>query len=195
MFSVLHLPRDLTVIDEAYFDYVEAPDYPDGLEFLRAGKNVLILRTFSKIHGLAGLRIGFGITAPDIARALEAMRSPFNTSSIAQAAALAALEDGGHVLRSRSENAREARFMQAELTRRRIDFVPTVANFLLMRTGLAGETLYQGLLDRGVIVRPMVVRVVDPAVRVSFGTHLENEAFLRALDEVMGDPPPPPGTP
>ena len=188
-------PHVLTVLDEAYFDYVEAPDYPDGLEFLRAGKNVLVLRTFSKIHGLAGLRIGYGVTSPDIARALEAVRSPFNTSSIAQAAALAALEDGGHVMRSRAENAREARFVEAELTRRRIDFIPTVANFLLMRTGLSGETLYQGLLQRGVIVRPMETYGYKDAVRVSFGTHSENERFLRALDAVLGDPPPPPGAP
>ncbi|HUD72170.1 MAG TPA: histidinol-phosphate transaminase [Dongiaceae bacterium] len=188
-------PHVLTVIDEAYFDYVEAPDYPDGLEFLRAGRNVLVLRTFSKIHGLAGLRIGYGITSPDIARALEAVRSPFNTSSVAQAAALAALEDGGHVLRSRTENAREARFVETELRRRRIDFIPTVANFLLMRTGLAGETLFQGLLARGVIVRPMEAYGYRDAVRVSFGTHSENERFLRALDAVLAEPPESPGAP
>jgi histidinol-phosphate aminotransferase len=176
----------LTVIDEAYFDYVGAPDYPDGLDFLRAGKNVLVLRTFSKIHGLAGLRIGFGVTSPDAARALEAVRSPFNTSALAQAGALAALSDGGHVTRSRRSNAREIKFLEAELQKRGIDFVPTVANFFLVRTVLAGAELYQRLLRLGVIVRPMEAYGYKDAVRVSIGRRADNERFLAALDKVLG---------
>jgi histidinol-phosphate aminotransferase len=188
-------PHVLTVIDEAYFDYVEAEDYPDGLDFLRAGRNVLILRTFSKIHGLAGLRIGYGITAAEVARGLEAVRSPFNTSSIAQAAAHAALEDREHVARSRAENGREARFVQAELARRRLDFVPPVANFVLVHTPLPGEDLTQRLLALGVIVRPMETYGYRDAVRVSFGLHAENERFLAALDQVLGSAAGPRGAP
>jgi histidinol-phosphate aminotransferase len=175
----------LTVIDEAYFDYVGAPDYPDGLEFLRAGRNVVVLRTFSKIHGLAGIRIGFGATATEVASALEAVRSPFNTSSVGQAAALAALRDQGHVARSRAENAREGAYLMRELARRRIEFVPTVANFVLVRTPLAGEELHQRLLHEGVIVRPMEAYGYRDAVRVSIGLHAENERFLEALDAVL----------
>jgi histidinol-phosphate aminotransferase len=186
-------PHVLTVIDEAYFDYVDAPDYPDSLDFLRAGRNVLVLRTFSKIHGLAGLRIGYGITAPEVARGLEAVRSPFNTSSVAQAAALAALEDREHVARSRAENGMEARFVQAELARRRLDFVPSVANFVLVRTPLAGEELARRLLLHGVIVRPMEGFGYRDAIRVSFGTRIENERFLAALDRVMDSDPDPGG--
>ena len=182
-------PHVLTVIDEAYFDYVEAEDYPDGMEFQRAGRNVLVLRTFSKIHGLAGIRIGYGITSPEVARGLEAVRSPFNTSSIAQAAALAALDDREHVARSRQENAREARYVQAELKRRQLDFVPTVANFVLLRTALSGEELMRRLLAHGVIVRPMEGYGYRDAVRVSFGLRLENERFLTALDQVLSGAP------
>ena len=175
----------LTVIDEAYADYVSAADYPDGVDFVRERRNVLVLRTFSKIHGLAGVRIGFGVTSPEVARGLEAVRSPFNTSSVGQAAALAALSDVAHVARSREENARETRFMSAELTRRGITFIPTVTNFALIRTALGGEELHQRLLREGVIVRPMEAYGYHDAVRVSFGTRVENKRFLDALDLVL----------
>jgi histidinol-phosphate aminotransferase len=175
----------LTVIDEAYADYVSAADYPDGIDYVREGRNVLVLRTFSKIHGLAGVRIGFGVTSPEVARGLEAVRSPFNTSSIGQAAALAALSDSAHVARSREENAREARFVIGELSRRGITFIPTVTNFVLIRTALGGEDLHQRLLAEGVIVRPMEAYGYQDAVRVSFGTHDENQRFLAALDQVL----------
>jgi len=175
----------LTVIDQAYFEYVEAPDYPDSLDDLRAGRNVVVLRTFSKIHGLAGLRIGYGITSAAVTRALEAVRSPFNTSALAQVAALAALEDTGHVERSRRENARGASFLQAELARRGIEFTPTVANFILVRTDLPAADLYQRLLARGVIVRPMEAYGYPTGVRVSIGTEAENRRFLEALDDSL----------
>lgn len=176
----------LTVIDEAYCDYVEAKNYPDGLDFLRAGRHVVVLRTFSKIHGLAGLRIGYGMTSPDVARALEAVRSPFNTSAVAQAAALAALKDRRHVARSRAGNTRETKFLEAALQKRGLDFVPTSANFILVRTGLGGEELHQRLLRGGVIVRPMEAYGYKDAVRVSIGRHEDNERFLRSLDQVLG---------
>jgi histidinol-phosphate aminotransferase len=175
----------LTVVDEAYFDYVEAPDYPDCLDFLRAGHNLLVLRTFSKIHGLAGLRVGYGVTSVEVAHALEAVRSPFNTSALAQAGALAALEDADHVARSRLENARERRYLQAELARRRIDFIPSVANFVLVRTGMSGEDLHQCLLRAGVIVRPMEAYGYKDAVRVTVGTRPQNDRLLAALDRVL----------
>ena len=178
-------PHVLTIIDEAYFDYVQDPDYPDCLELLREGQNLLVLRTFSKIHGLAGLRVGYGITSVDVARALEAVRSPFNTSALAQAGALAALEDSDHVARSRAENARECLFLQSELARRRLDFIPSVANFVLVRTGMGGEEMHQKLLRQGVIVRPMEAYGYKDAVRVTIGTHPENQRFLEALDQVL----------
>jgi histidinol-phosphate aminotransferase len=182
-------PHVLTVIDEAYRDYVEAPDYPDALDLLRQGRPVAVLRTFSKIHGLAGLRIGYAVTLPEIARALEAVRSPFNTSLVAQAAARAALEDQDHVARSRASNAREIRFLREELGRRpRLRFTPGVANFLLVHTPLAGEEIYRRLLRRGVIVRPMEPYGYERSIRVSVGLRAENERFLEALDAALDGP-------
>jgi histidinol-phosphate aminotransferase len=184
------VPSDvLTVIDEAYRDYVEVPDYPDGLDHLRRGRQVAVLRTFSKIHGLAGLRIGYAVTLPAIARALEAVRSPFNTSLVAQAAARAALEDRDHVTRSRQSNARELRYLLDELARRpRLRVTVGVANFLLVHTPLAGEEIYRRLLRRGVIVRPMEPYGYERSIRVSVGLHGENERFLEALDRALDAP-------
>jgi len=174
----------LTVVDEAYRDYVEVPDYPDGLDDLRAGRNIVVLRTFSKIHGLAGMRVGFAVTVKEVARALDGVRSPFNTSVLAQAAARAALEDAEHVTRSRAENKREAAFLAAELARRGFKFVPAVANFLLVFTSQRGEEVYEALLRLGVIVRPLTAYGFTHAVRVSVGTRRENERFLQAIDQV-----------
>ena len=177
----------LTVIDEAYLDYVEPGDCADGLAALKAGREIVVLRTFSKIHGLAGIRIGYGVATPEVARAIEAARSPFNTSSLAQAAALAALADREHRERSRRENARELRFLTAELERRGIPTVPSVANFLLIRSAPGGAGLYERLLRRGVIVRPMAIYGLPEGVRVSIGTHAENLRFLEALDGVAAE--------
>jgi histidinol-phosphate aminotransferase len=173
----------LTVVDEAYRDYVAVPDYPDCLDDLRRGRNVVALRTFSKIHGLAGMRIGYAVTVKEVARAIETVRSPFNTSVLAQVAARAALEDVEHVSRSREENSREVAFLGAELARRGLKFIPTVANFFLVFTAKTGEEVYEALLRSGVIVRPMQPYGFDRAVRVSVGTRPENERFLEALDQ------------
>ncbi len=178
-------PHVLTVIDEAYLDYVEAPDCADALSFLKSGRSLVVLRTFSKIYGLAGLRIGYAATVKEVASAMETVRSPFNTSITAQAAAHAALDDIDHVARSRAENGRWLRFLQDELARRRIEFIPSVANFVLVRTGINGEELFQKLLRLGVIVRPMEAYGYADAVRVSVGTREEIERFLAALDRTM----------
>jgi histidinol-phosphate aminotransferase len=175
----------LTVLDEAYIDYVEAPDFRKGVDLLKEGRNVAILHTFSKIHGLAGIRIGYALAREEIASALEAVRSPFNTSVPAQAAALAALDDTGHVARSRSGNREGVRFLEEQLRKRKVDFVPTAANFLLIRTHMKGETLYENLLKLGVIVRPMAAYGYEDAIRVSVGTPDELSRFLAAFDTVM----------
>jgi len=185
-------PHVLTVIDEAYRDYVEADDYPDGVAYLKAGAAIVILRTFSKIHGLAGLRIGYAVAPRDIAAALETTRSPFNTSIPAQEAAVAALEDDEHLTRSRRENAIERVFLSEALRQRGIAFVPSVANFLLVRSAMPGEELFQNLLRQGVIVRPMESYGYPDGVRVSVGTRQENLKFLTALDALPGARPPNP---
>jgi histidinol-phosphate aminotransferase len=129
------------------------------------------------------MRIGYAATVKEVAWALEGVRSPFNTSVLAQEAARAALDDVDHVIRSRSENRREVAFLSSELSRRGIRFVPTVANFLLVFTSGTGEQVYQALLRLGIIVRPMEAYGYTHAVRVSVGTRPENERLLGAIDQ------------
>jgi len=174
----------LIVIDEAYHEYVTSDDYPDSLDYLRQGRDVLILRTFSKIYGLAGLRIGYGISRPEIIDAMERVRQPFNINALAQRAALAALEDSGHLRRSREVNEEGKEFLYGELRSLGIEYVPTEANFiyLILKEGNAG-IVYNELLRHGVIVRP----VGDRYIRVTIGLPQENirmiEGFKRLMDK------------
>ena len=173
----------LVVFDEAYYEYVRRDDYPDALEYLRAGRTVLVLRTFSKAYGLAGFRIGYGIGRQDVIDVLNKVRPPFNTPSIAQVAALAALEDAGQVTRSVEMNAKELDFLKAELDSRSVPCVDSVANFILVDVGVPAAAAFDKLLRLGVIVRPMQGAGFPTMVRVSIGTHEENLQFLRALDQ------------
>jgi histidinol-phosphate aminotransferase len=180
------IPQDVVVVlDEAYRDYVADPGYPDGLDDLRRGRSIAVLRTFSKIHGLAGLRIGYALTSAAVVDAVERVRSPFNTSALAQSAALAALEDRAHVRASREMNARERDFVQGEMARRGWRFTPTSANFVLLDLGRDAGPVYRALLARGVIVRPMAAYNFPSSLRVTIGTRTENARFLEALDEVL----------
>ena len=179
-------PDLLVVVDEAYREYVEAPDYPDTLALLGQGRRLAILRTFSKVYGLAGLRLGYAVTTPEVRAAAEKVRSPFNTSNLAQAAGQAALDDQDHVVRSREHNRRELRFVQDELASRRVPFVPSVANFVLVDTGRDADEVFMDLLRLGVIVRPMRAYNLPTCLRVTVGTHTENLRFLQALDLALG---------
>ncbi|HUI43062.1 MAG TPA: histidinol-phosphate transaminase [Terriglobia bacterium] len=176
--------RTLLALDEAYCDYVSQPGYPRSVEEVRAGKNLLVLRTFSKVHGLAGLRIGYGMAHPDLIAALNRVRSPFNASSVAQAAALAALDDGEHVARSVESNRREMRFLVPELTALGVKVTPSCANFLLIDTGRNCDHDFKRLLHEGVIVRPMGFYGFPTGLRVTVGTHSDNQTFLAALARV-----------
>jgi histidinol-phosphate aminotransferase len=179
-------PSVLTVLDEAYAEYMERGDYPSGLDFLRQGRRVAVLRTFSKAYGLAGLRIGYGLASSDVISGMERVRSPFNTSRVAQAAALGALEDHEHVTRSR-QAAREGReYLEAEFRRRGWSFVPSVTNFVLLDLRRDAEEIHQRLMERGVICRPMGPYRLPTSLRVTAGTEIENRRFLEALDEVLG---------
>jgi histidinol-phosphate aminotransferase len=178
-------PRVLVVLDEAYFDYVQRPDYSRALDLVRRGRNILVLRTFSKVHGLAGLRIGYGIGNPELIDALNRIRSPFNANLLAQAAALAALDDREHVARSVESNTREMRFITEELVLMGVHFTPSVGNFLLIDTGRDCEEDFLRLLHEGVIVRPMKLYGFPTSLRVTVGTHPNNEQFLAALERVL----------
>ena len=173
--------RVLTVLDEAYAEYLDRPDYPSGLEFLRQGKRVVVLRTFSKAYGLAGLRLGYALGSEDIVSTLERLRSPFNTSRMAQAAGLAALADSEHLARSQESNRIGLRLLEDQLKILGIRFTPSVGNFLLVHGSRSGDEICQALRQLGVIVRPMALYGFPNAVRITVATQPENVRLLEAL--------------
>ncbi|HVA01713.1 MAG TPA: histidinol-phosphate transaminase [Terriglobia bacterium] len=177
-------PRVLVVLDEAYYEYVREPDYSRSVDYVRSGRNVLVLRTFSKVHGLAGLRLGYGIGHPELIEALNLVRSAFNTSSLAQAAGIAALDDQEHVARSVESNAREMKFVTEELALAGVRYTPSEGNFLLIDTGRDCEEDFIRLLHEGVIVRPMKLYGFPTSLRVTIGIHQDNEQFLEAQRRV-----------
>jgi histidinol-phosphate aminotransferase len=178
-------PHVLVVLDEAYYDYVQRPEYSRSVACVREGKNVLVLRTFSKVHGLAGLRIGYGLGHPELIEALNRVRSPFNANMLAQTGALAALDDREHVSKSVEMNAREMKFVTEELALLGVRYTPSAGNFLLIDTGRDCEEDFLRLLHEGVIVRPMKLYGFPASLRVTIGTHSDNEQFLEALQRVM----------
>ncbi len=171
----------LVCVDEAYFEYVTRADYPDTLDYLREGRNVLALRTFSKIYGLAGLRVGYGVTRPDIAEMMNKVRQPFNTNSLGQIGALAALSDRKHVERSVTLNNEGKQFLYKEFDRLGMSYVPTEANFILFETQMDSKELYGALLKKGVIIRPMG----PTRLRVTIGLPEENKRFVQELEEAL----------
>ena len=171
----------IVAVDEAYFEYVTHADYPDSLDYLKAGKNVLALRTFSKIYGLAGLRIGYGITTPEIAELMNKVRQPFNTNSLAQIGALAALADRKHVEKSIAINNEGKQFLYQSFQQLGISFIPTETNFIMFETRLDGRELYTALLKQGVIIRPMG----GNRLRVTIGLPEENKRFVEELEKIV----------
>ncbi len=173
----------LVVLDEAYFEYVSAPDFPASLDYVRSGKPVLVLRTFSKAYGLAGLRIGYGLSTSEVIATLYKTRMAFNTNSIAQVAALAAWDDIEHVEKSVRLNRTELEFLYHELPKLGVKYVPSSANFVLVDLGRTARDVTAELLHHGVIVRP--AWGCPAAMRVSVGTREQNERFLAALGNVL----------
>jgi histidinol-phosphate aminotransferase len=172
----------LTVFDEAYHEFLEDP--PNVVRYLRDGRNVVIMRTFSKIQGLAGLRIGYGLAPKPLAETLQKTRQPFNANAIAQAGALAGLRDVGHIQKTR-ELTREGReFLQAAFEEMGIPYVPSAANFVMAEVG-DGDAVFGELLRRGIIVRSMRSYKLPAHIRVSVGTMDENRRFVDTLREVM----------
>lgn len=174
----------VVVLDEAYCDYVEGAEWTRSVALSQQRPNLVVLRTFSKVHGLAGLRIGYGMGPADLLGELNKLRTPFNTSSVAQAAALAALDDHDHVRRSRESNRAGLAQLSRGLAEMGVAFVPSVTNFLLVDMGEDARPLAEELMRRGVIVRPMRWMGFPDCIRVSVGTAEENQAFLTALGDV-----------
>jgi histidinol-phosphate aminotransferase len=184
-------PGCLLVLDEAYFeyaddpDYPEYPDYPNGIDLVRRGAPVIVTRTFSKVHGLAGLRAGFAVSAPEVLDALYVIREAFGTNSVAQAAATAALADAEHVRRSVAMNRGEKARVAKALRDRGLTVLPSLGNFVTVDTRREGRDVFRQLLARGVIVRPLDPYDMKSWLRVSIGTPDENTAFFGALDDVL----------
>jgi histidinol-phosphate aminotransferase len=188
---VAALPQGcLLVLDEAYFEFardVAGPDeYPDGIELVRRGDPVVVTRTFSKLYGLGGLRAGYAVAAPEVLDALLVIREAFGTNSVAQAAAAAALSDLQHVRRTLELTRAERPRLAAALQARGFRVLPSLGNFVTFDTGRSGREVFQRLLARGVIVRPLDPYRMASFLRVSVGTAAETDTFIQALDTVTG---------
>jgi histidinol-phosphate aminotransferase len=171
-------------LDEAYIEFLE--DKADLLSEIRQGRpNLVLMRTFSKIYGLAGLRIGYGIGPAPLVAELEKIRQPFNLNSIAQAGAMAALDDTMHAQRTRRNNARGLRLCTRVFRHLGLEFIPSSANFILVRVG-EGQRVFEELQKRGVIVRPMGLYQLPEWIRITVGTPKQNQRCLEALQHVLG---------
>lgn len=178
-------PQLIVVVDEAYFEYANDDDFPDASQWLGDFPNLIVTRTFSKAYGLAALRVGYGLSHPDIADLLNRVRQPFNVDSFAQAAALAALEDQDHLRRSVEVNEQGMRQLVAGIERLGLEYIPSAGNFLTIDLGRAAGPVDQALLRLGVVTRPVANYGLLNHLRVSIGLADENSRFLTALEQVL----------
>ena len=177
----------LVLLDEAYFEYVQDPNYPDGLTLLNDYPNLVVARTFSKAYGLASLRVGYGVSNPEVADLLNRVRPPFNVNSLALVAAKAALADDDYVQRSIEENSKGMKQLEAAFDQLNIEFIPSAGNFIAFKvpSKITAADLFQQLLAKGVIVRPIAGYEMPDYLRVSIGTETENQGFIDALTQVL----------
>jgi histidinol-phosphate aminotransferase len=176
----------LVFFDEAYYEYVDSDEYPDTLHYLREGrKNVLIARTYSKVYGLAGIRLGYGMGDPDLLAPLNRIKEPFSVNSLAQVAGIAALNDHGCLDDSVEDNRTEREFIYQEFDRLDLFYVKSHTNFILVKVGPQSNLIVQGLLKKGVIVRPCGGYDLPEFLRITLGTHDQNERLIRALEQVL----------
>lgn len=176
----------VVIFDEAYVEYVEADDFPDTLQFIKEGRNnVMVLRTFSKLYGLAGLRIGYGIGAEELIKLVSKTKEPFNVNFLAQTAALASLEDNEHIDLSRKVNSEGKVYLYEEFEKLGLKYILTSANFVMVDTGKNSKELFDKMLQKGVIVRTGDVFDMDTFIRVTIGTREQNERFIAALKESL----------
>jgi len=175
----------LVAFDEAYYEYVERDDYPQALKYVHEGRNVIVLRTFSKIYGLAGLRIGYGISTPEIINLMNRVRQPFNSNLIAQAAARAALNDTEHVAKTLAVNSEGKKYLYKAFDELGINYVPSETNFVFVNLDRSGQEVCNELMKLGVIARPMTGYKFPNSLRVTIGTHSQNQRFIEALKKVL----------
>ncbi len=179
-------PDTLVVLDEAYFEYAQGFGVADGVRWLAKYPNLVVVRTFSKAWGLAGARVGYALSHPEVADALNRLRPAFNVNVIGQVGALASLRDPSHMQAGIAQSLIELRFLQEQLDARKLATVPSAANFLLVRVGAHAAKVYEALLRGGVIVRPVSGYGLPEYLRVSVGLRAQNMKFLETLDSLRG---------
>jgi histidinol-phosphate aminotransferase len=180
------VPEHVVIVaDEAYFEFVRDDDYPDSLKYHDPGRIIVTMRTFSKIFGLAGVRVGYAVARPDLVQLLHKVRQPFNVTSLAQVAVLAGMDDAEHVLATLENNAEGIEYLEGEFKRLGLAYVPSHANFILTEVGPA-KAVFDKLLALGVIVRPMGAYGWPRHLRISVGLPAENRKLVAALEQVRG---------
>ena len=175
----------LVVLDCAYFEYVTKDDYVKPLDLLNEFENLLITKSFSKIHGLASIRVGYGIANPSLIEVLNRIRQPFNVNAIAQAMASIAINDHEHIRKSIELNSQQNEFLFAQLTKLGLDCIPSVGNFITFKGNFSGREMFNKLMKKGVIVRSVDLYDMKDFIRVTIGTESENLKFLKALEELL----------
>ncbi len=175
------LPDEVLVfIDEAYFDFVVEKDYPNGIDYISRG-NVIVTRSFSKSYGLAGLRIGYGVSNPAVIKYMESVREPFNVNSVAQVGALAALKDKKFLSKTKKLTQKGRKFFYSEFKKLGLRYIPSVTNFVLFEVGSKAPEVCRSLLKKGIIVRDMKAWGLDTFIRVTVGKDKENKRFIKEL--------------
>jgi histidinol-phosphate aminotransferase len=175
----------IVVLDEAYFEYADAPDYPNGLGDFGDRGRLVVLRTFSKAHGLAGLRVGYGVMDEDLVEYVDRVRQPYNVSVVAQAAALAALDDDAHVERVVTATRAGRAQLEAGLRDLGLGWVPSQANFLVVNLGMEGDAAQAALKKHGILVRSMAAYAMPRSIRLTVGTPAMNARVLAALETLV----------
>jgi histidinol-phosphate aminotransferase len=178
--------RTIVIFDEAYNEFAQGPDFPDSLSYVRQGRKVIVLRTMSKAASLAGLRVGYAIGDADAIALMNRIRQPFNVNSLAQVAALAAIEDENHIVECVRMNEAGKAFLYDEFKTLGVKYVPSRANFILVDVGRNAADIYQKLLHEGIIVRPMTSFGMETALRITVGTPDENRRLIKGLRTVLG---------
>lgn len=171
----------LVILDEAYMEYAEAPDFPDSLRLVKKGKNVLVLRTFSKFYGLAGLRVGYGIAKKELTHYMFRVKPPFNVSRLAQAGAKAALEDKKFTEKTYKNNAEGKKYLYIELDKLGLEYKKTESNFIFINLKKPADEVFLSMMKQGIIIRPLTSFGLPECIRVSIGTMEQNKKFIKAL--------------
>lgn len=184
------IPEDiLVVLDEAYYEYVRRDDYPDSLKFVQEKRNVIVLRTFSKLYGLAGLRVGYCVAKEDFIDAIRRVTPPFSVNRLAQLAAAAAYDDQEHIRKSRTMNDSGKKFLYDNFEKMSVFYIPSDTNFITIDAKSDAERLSEKLMERGVIVRPLTMYGLPTFMRVTIGTQKQNKRFLNIFQQVYKTEP------